>query len=77
MSYQCTLDVILKQPGGEISIRKASQMNNVSPKKKIDKQHQELEKKKLLNVVYDRGQYYVHEPSGDSPISRDPDVMID
>ncbi len=31
----------------------------------------------MLNIVYDKGDYYIHEPGGDRPVSRDPDVIID
>lgn len=35
------------------------------------------EQQKLLNIVYHQGEYFVHEPSGDKRIPRDPDLIID
>lgn len=35
------------------------------------------EKAKLLNLIYDKGDYYIHEPSGDKRVTRDPDLIIE
>lgn len=40
-------------------------------------QAQAAEDKKLLNIIYDHGNYYVSEPNGDHYIPRDPDLIID
>ena len=37
----------------------------------------EVEKKKLINVLFHQGEYYVTEPNGDMNVPRDPDLVID
>ena len=49
--------------------------NNVTPDK-LEK-IKEVEKNKLVNIIYHDGYYYVHEPSGDKRVVRDPDLIIE
>lgn len=47
------------------------------PASRSSRTHQEAEKKKLLNLVFHNGDYFVSEPSGDSYVPRDPDLIIE
>jgi len=73
------LDVISRAKKGEIKIQKAREMHSLPIKLdgQRSSQAQAAEDKKLLNIIYDHGNYYVSEPNGDHYIPRDPDLIID
>ena len=56
-------------------------MHSIPIKKSIGekekKQALKAEKAKLLNLIYDKGDYFIHEPSGDKRVTRDPDLIIE
>ena len=47
------------------------------PNSRTYRSHHEAEKKKLINLVYHNGDYYVSEPNGDNYVPRDPDLIIE
>lgn len=68
--------MIAKAKKGDIKVQKAREVHSL-PIKTGNTQAQTAEAKKLLNVVYDRGTYYISEPNGDHYVPRDPDLIID
>ena len=56
-------------------------MHSIPIKKSIGEKEKKValkaEKAKLLNLIYDKGEYFIHEPSGDKRVTRDPDLIIE
>ena len=71
----------MKESKRELKVKQAREMHNIPiPKELIAekrRQMQAVEQKKILNVVYHQGDYFIHEPSGDKRVPRDPDLIID
>jgi len=75
--------VIAKAKKGEIKILKSRELHSL-PIRILNgggirsiRAQVEVEKKKLVNVVYHQGEYFVTEPNGDLHVPRDPDLVID
>ena len=70
------IGVISKSKKGDIKVQKARELHSL-PLKTGNSQMQAAESKKLVNVVFDKGTYYISEPNGDQYVPRDPDLIID
>ena len=38
---------------------------------------EKVENRKILNLIFHEGDYFIHEPYGDKKIPKDPDLIID
>ena len=78
MTVFCLTDVILRcEDKTTVTVESARRMFAIPVTPWEQDKAKEVEKSKLINVIYHSGDYYIHEPNGDKKIVRDPDLIIE